>query len=109
MAKAGGWGRDLLTVVFNSLNKTLVIERGSQAAMKAGGDSVRLHLAAWVGTGDPAGIAALKSHGAGATVKIARARRKVLKKSLDPAALAIMKGIKAVFDPGNILNPDKII
>jgi glycolate oxidase len=37
------------------------------------------------------------------------AKRDYLKKSLDPAALAIMKGIKAVFDPGNILNPDKII
>jgi glycolate oxidase len=37
------------------------------------------------------------------------AKRDYLKKSLDPAAVAIMKGIKAVFDPGNILNPDKII
>jgi predicted transposase YbfD/YdcC len=73
MAKAGGLGPgDLLTVVFNGLNKTLVIERGSQAAVKAGGDSVRLHLAAWAGTGDPAGVAALKSHNVGATVKIAR-------------------------------------
>ncbi|MDR1638967.1 MAG: ISAs1 family transposase, partial [Clostridiales bacterium] len=76
MAKAGGLGPgDLLTVVFNGLNKTLVIERGSQAAVKVGDDSVRLHLAAWAGAGDPAGIAALKSHNAGATVKIARASK----------------------------------
>jgi hypothetical protein len=43
-AKAGGLGPgDLLTVVFNGLNKTLVIERGSQTAMKEGIGAFRLH------------------------------------------------------------------
>jgi glycolate oxidase len=36
-------------------------------------------------------------------------KRGYLKKSLDPAAIALMKGIKAVFDPKNILNPDKVL
>jgi glycolate oxidase len=36
-------------------------------------------------------------------------KRAYLKQSLDPDVLEIMKGIKTVFDPLNILNPDKVI
>ncbi|MDR3121077.1 MAG: FAD-binding oxidoreductase [Clostridiales bacterium] len=35
-------------------------------------------------------------------------KRQYLKESLPPAALALMRGIKAVFDPKNILNPGKV-
>lgn len=41
-------------------------------------------------------------HGVGAT------RRRYLPMALDPAQIALMRGIKAVFDPHNILNPGKI-
>jgi glycolate oxidase len=40
---------------------------------------------------------------------IGRAKRKYLERSLDAEQLAIMRGIKAVFDPNNILNPGKVI
>ncbi len=40
---------------------------------------------------------------------IGYAKRKYLKKSLDPAIINIMRGIKHSFDPKNILNPNKII
>ena len=40
---------------------------------------------------------------------IGRVKRKYLKQSLDPTALALMQGIKAVFDPKNILNPGKVL
>ena len=40
---------------------------------------------------------------------IGRAKREHLRQSLDPAALALMRGIKAVFDPENILNPGKVL
>lgn len=40
---------------------------------------------------------------------IGYAKRKYLKKSLDPEIIKIMQGIKQVFDPKNILNPSKII
>ena len=41
-------------------------------------------------------------HGIGAT------RRRYLPMALDPAQIALMRGIKAVFDPHHILNPGKI-
>ena len=37
------------------------------------------------------------------------AKRPYLAESLPPAALALMRGIKATFDPRNILNPGKVI
>jgi len=36
-------------------------------------------------------------------------KRRFLSQSTDPSLLAIMKGIKGVFDPNNILNPGKVI
>jgi len=42
-------------------------------------------------------------HGIGAT------RRKYLHMALDEAQIAVMRGIKAAFDPHNILNPAKIL
>ena len=36
------------------------------------------------------------------------AKRPYLKESLDPAAVAVMQGIKKAFDPNNILNPRKV-
>jgi FAD/FMN-containing dehydrogenase len=41
-------------------------------------------------------------HGVGAT------RRKYLPMALDEAQIAVMRGIRAVFDPNHILNPGKI-
>jgi glycolate oxidase len=41
-------------------------------------------------------------HGVGAT------RRRYLRMALDDAQIELMRGIKAVFDPNNILNPGKI-
>jgi len=35
-------------------------------------------------------------------------KKPFLKKALDPVAIEIMKGIKKILDPNNILNPDKI-
>lgn len=40
---------------------------------------------------------------------IGSAKKGFLKKSLAPEVLNLMRGIKAVFDPQNILNPDKVI
>lgn len=40
---------------------------------------------------------------------IGYAKRDYLKKSLEPEVMELMKGIKQVFDPKNILNPNKII
>ncbi|MBQ6989705.1 MAG: FAD-binding protein [Clostridia bacterium] len=39
---------------------------------------------------------------------IGYAKKGYLKESLDPEQLALMRGIKGVFDPNHILNPDKI-
>ena len=39
---------------------------------------------------------------------IGLAKRPYLKESLPEASLAIMQGIKQVFDPNNILNPHKV-
>ena len=36
------------------------------------------------------------------------AKKPYLKESLDPAAVAVMQGIKKAFDPNNILNPRKV-
>ena len=36
------------------------------------------------------------------------AKKPYLKESLDPAAVAVMQGIKKAFDPNNILNPHKV-
>ena len=36
------------------------------------------------------------------------AKKSYLKESLDPAAVAVMQGIKKAFDPNNILNPHKV-
>jgi glycolate oxidase len=35
-------------------------------------------------------------------------KRRLLSKALDPMAISMMKQIKAIFDPNNIMNPDKI-
>jgi glycolate oxidase len=35
-------------------------------------------------------------------------KKRLLAKALDPMAITIMKGIKALLDPNNIMNPDKI-
>ncbi len=35
-------------------------------------------------------------------------KKRLLAKALDPMAISLMKRIKAVFDPNNIMNPDKI-
>jgi glycolate oxidase len=35
-------------------------------------------------------------------------KKRLLAKALDPRAISFMKGIKALFDPNNIMNPDKI-
>ena len=40
---------------------------------------------------------------------IGKAKKGFLQKSLSPEVLNLMRGIKAVFDPQNILNPDKVI
>lgn len=40
---------------------------------------------------------------------IGYAKRPYLKQDTDAVVMAVMKGIKAVFDPKNILNPDKIL
>ncbi|MDD5128005.1 MAG: FAD-linked oxidase C-terminal domain-containing protein, partial [Dehalococcoidales bacterium] len=39
---------------------------------------------------------------------IGLSKQRYLKKAMDPVAIEIMKKIKAVLDPNNILNPDKI-
>lgn len=39
---------------------------------------------------------------------IGYAKKGYLRESLDPEQLALMRGIKGVFDPNYILNPDKI-
>ena len=39
---------------------------------------------------------------------IGLAKKPYLKESLDPAAIAVMQGIKKAFDPNNILNPRKV-
>jgi D-lactate dehydrogenase len=36
-------------------------------------------------------------------------KRELLGRSLDPGALALMRGIKALFDPDDILNPGKVL
>jgi glycolate oxidase len=35
-------------------------------------------------------------------------KKRLLSKALDPMAIEVMKQIKAIFDPNNIMNPDKI-
>lgn len=35
-------------------------------------------------------------------------KKRLLSKALDPMAISVMKRIKAIFDPNNIMNPDKI-
>jgi glycolate oxidase len=35
-------------------------------------------------------------------------KKRLLSKALDPMAISVMKQIKAIFDPNNIMNPDKI-
>ena len=40
---------------------------------------------------------------------IGYAKREYLKRSLNPFAIELMRGIKKVFDPKNILNPEKVI
>ncbi|MBN2320463.1 MAG: glycolate oxidase subunit GlcD, partial [Acidobacteria bacterium] len=35
-------------------------------------------------------------------------KQRLLSRALDPRAIEIMKSIKAVLDPENIMNPDKI-
>jgi glycolate oxidase len=35
-------------------------------------------------------------------------KKRLLSKALDPMAIEVMKSIKAIFDPNNIMNPDKI-
>jgi glycolate oxidase len=35
-------------------------------------------------------------------------KKRLLSRALDPMAISVMKRIKAVFDPNNIMNPDKI-
>jgi glycolate oxidase len=35
-------------------------------------------------------------------------KKRLLSKALDPVAIALMRKIKAIFDPNNIMNPDKI-
>ena len=40
---------------------------------------------------------------------IGYAKREYLRKSLEPATIEIMEGIKKSFDPNNILNPSKVI
>lgn len=39
---------------------------------------------------------------------IGYAKKEYLQKQIPPAELALMRGIKAVFDPQNLLNPDKV-
>ena len=39
---------------------------------------------------------------------IGYAKKAYLAKSLDETSIELMRGIKKVFDPKNILNPDKI-
>ena len=39
---------------------------------------------------------------------IGYAKKGYLQKQIPPAELALMRGIKAVFDPQNLLNPDKV-
>ena len=40
---------------------------------------------------------------------IGYAKRDYLANTLEPVQLKLMRGIKATFDPKNILNPDKVI
>jgi glycolate oxidase subunit GlcD len=40
---------------------------------------------------------------------IGLAKRKFMPQAIDPATLALMRQIKAVFDPAGILNPDKLL
>jgi FAD/FMN-containing dehydrogenase len=35
-------------------------------------------------------------------------KKRLLSRALDPMAISVMKRIKAVFDPNNVMNPDKI-
>jgi FAD/FMN-containing dehydrogenase len=35
-------------------------------------------------------------------------KQRFLKRAMDPRAIEIMKGIKKIMDPNNILNPGKI-
>ena len=37
------------------------------------------------------------------------AKKRYLQESTDPAQIALMRGVKQLFDPHNILNPDKVI
>jgi D-lactate dehydrogenase len=39
---------------------------------------------------------------------VGREKRAYVSREIDPAALGLMRGIKRVFDPGNILNPGKL-
>jgi len=36
-------------------------------------------------------------------------KKSYLQKSLDPEVITLMRGIKSVFDPKNILNPGKVV
>ena len=40
---------------------------------------------------------------------IGMVKRELLGRSLDPGALALMRGMKALFDPDGILNPGKVL